>query len=74
MNTTEHATAIAAFELAIANDPHFVNSYDELGFYYATKLFDYDRAIHAYERGLAANPANPFLTTYLVHDPSTYTD
>jgi len=57
--------AIAAYEQAIANDPHYLFSYEGLGYFYATKLFDYDRAIYSYERGLSANPANPFLTAGL---------
>lgn len=65
MNTTEHASAIAAFEQAIALDPHSINSYEGLGWLYVSKLLDYDQAIHTYERGLAANPANPLLTACL---------
>ncbi|MBE0695358.1 MAG: tetratricopeptide repeat protein, partial [Anaerolineaceae bacterium] len=57
--------AINAYEQAIALDPHFLPSYDGLGFLYATKLFDYERAIETYQRGLAANPANPYLAAYL---------
>ncbi len=57
--------AIAAYEQAIANDPHFLLAYDGLGWLYISKLIEYDRSINAYERGLAANPANPFLTVHL---------
>ncbi len=57
--------AIAAFEQAISNDPHFISAYDGLGWLYISKLADYGRAIHAYERGLAANPGDPYLTAYL---------
>ncbi len=57
--------AIAAFEKAIANDPHYVYSYQGLGWLYVRKLFDYSRAIDAYERGLAANPGDPSLADYL---------
>ena len=57
--------AIVAYEQAITNDPQFLFSYDALGYLYATKLFEYDHAINTYERGLAANPANPFLTAGL---------
>ena len=63
MGTTRQT--IAAFERAIANDPHFFLSYDGLGYFYATKLFEYDRAIETYQRGLAANPGNPYLSAYL---------
>ena len=57
--------AIAAFEQAIANDPHLVNAYQGLGWLYVRKLFDYERAILTYERGLSANPGDPSLADYL---------
>ena len=57
--------AMAAFEQAITNDPQFLAAYEGLGWLYISKLVDYDRAIDTYERGLAANPADPFLTAYL---------
>lgn len=57
--------AVAAFEQAITIDPHFLPSYNSLGWLYVSKLGDFQRAIESYERGLAANPTNPILTTYL---------
>ena len=57
--------AIDAYEQGIANDPHYLYCYYGLGMLYAAKLGEYERAIHAFERGLAANPGDPFLTANL---------
>jgi Flp pilus assembly protein TadD len=65
LNTSDQASAIAAYEQAIASDPHFFLAYDGLGWLYLAKLGDYQRAIQVYERGLAANPADPHLTAQL---------
>jgi superkiller protein 3 len=57
--------AMAAYERAIAVDPHFTKAYFGLGILHATQTGDYEKAIAAYQRGLAENPGDPFLTANL---------
>jgi tetratricopeptide (TPR) repeat protein len=57
--------AIAAYERGIANDPHYIYNFYGLSILHSAKLGEYDLAMQALQRGLAANPADPFLTANL---------
>lgn len=57
--------AIAAYEQAIALDPHNIDPVYGLGILYSAQLGDYERAVAAFQRGLAHNPGNSFLAASL---------
>jgi superkiller protein 3 len=64
-HTGPPAAAIAAYEQAMALDPHYIDPVYGLGILYSAQLGDYDRAIAAFQRGLAYNPNHAFLTASL---------
>jgi tetratricopeptide (TPR) repeat protein len=53
--------AIAAYEHAIAIDPHFDHAYYGIGILLSAKLGQYEGAVAAFQRGLAANPDASYL-------------
>jgi len=57
--------AIAAYEQAISNDPHYVPAYYGMAVLHFSKTGEYELAIQALDRGLAANPGNAFLKANL---------
>ena len=57
--------AVAAYARAIALDPHYIDPVYGLGILYSAQLGDYANAVAAFERGLAHNPGNAFLTASL---------
>ena len=57
--------AASAYERAIALDPHYIDPVYGLGILYSAQLGDYASAVAVFERGLAHNPGNVFLTASL---------
>lgn len=57
--------SIAAYERAIALDPHYIDPVYGLGILYSAQLGDYTNAVAAFQRGLAHNPDDAFLTASL---------
>ncbi len=60
-NIGTEAEAMDAYERSIALDPHDVHPYYGIGVFLSSRLGDYDGAIAAFERGLAAIPGNLLL-------------
>ncbi len=57
--------AIAAYECAIALDPHYIDPVYGLGILYSAQLGEYANAVAAFQRGLIHNPNDAFLTASL---------
>ena len=54
--------AIAAYECAISLNPHYIAAYYGAGILLSSKLGEYDKAIAVFQRGLANNPGDGWMT------------
>ena len=64
-HTGSPEAAIAAYEQAMAIDPHSIDPVYGLGILYSAQLGDNEKALAAFQRGLAHNPDDRLLATNL---------